>query len=117
MERSGQPEKRSTLNLCFDRVGIDVHAAINRTDDPLDFDRAIGCHFDLGDPATCSFRMRIVPKSRGHAVREVVIPTLLFLQQATEQRALADYGRAALCDKRRDPASPRAPTRPRSFRP
>src|SRR5215470_10104430 len=46
-----------------------------------------------------------------HAVREVVIPTLLFLQQATEQRALADYGRAALCDKRRDPASPRAPTR------
>src|SRR5262245_26935752 len=46
--------------------------------------------------------MRIVPKSRGHAVREVVIPTLLFLQQATEQRALADYGRAALCDKRRD---------------
>ena len=49
MERSGQPEKRSTLNLRFDRVGIDVHAAINRTDDPLDFDRAIGRHFDLGD--------------------------------------------------------------------
>ena len=49
MERSGQPEKRSTLNLCFDRIGIDLPAAINRTDDPLDFDRAIGCHFDLGD--------------------------------------------------------------------
>src|SRR3954451_5235166 len=49
MERSSQPEKRSPLNLCFDRIGIDVHAAINRTDDPLNFDRAIGCHFDLGD--------------------------------------------------------------------
>ena len=49
MERSDQPEKRSTLNLCFDRLRIDVHAAINRTDDPLDFDRAISRYFDLGD--------------------------------------------------------------------
>ena len=49
MERSGQPEKRSPLNLGLDRIGIDVHAAINRTDDPRDFDTSIGCHFDLGD--------------------------------------------------------------------
>src|SRR5215475_7614580 len=49
MEPSSQPEKSSTLSLCFDRIGIDAHAAINRTDDPLDFDRAIGRHFDLGD--------------------------------------------------------------------
>ena len=49
MERSGQPEKRSPLNLGLDRIGIDVHAAINRTDDPLDFHRAIGRHLDLGD--------------------------------------------------------------------
>ena len=49
MEGGGQPEKRATLILCFDRIWIDVHAAVNRTDDPLDFDRAIGRHFDLGD--------------------------------------------------------------------
>jgi len=36
MEGGGQPEKRATLNLCFDRIWIDVHAAVNRTDDPLD---------------------------------------------------------------------------------
>lgn len=49
MERSRQPEQSSPLNLRFDRIGIDVHATINRTDDPLDPDGAIGRHFDFGN--------------------------------------------------------------------
>ncbi|APG08904.1 hypothetical protein BKD09_11240 [Bradyrhizobium japonicum] len=49
MKCGRQPEKRSSLNLGFDRIGINVHSAVKRTDDPLNFDGAIGRYFDLGD--------------------------------------------------------------------
>src|SRR3954447_4790664 len=69
MESGGQTEKRSTLNLCFDRVWIDVHAAVNRADDPLDFDRAIRGHFDSGDlrciTSVCELHRNPAPMPRG----------------------------------------------------
>src|SRR3954451_20946295 len=52
-----------------------------------------------------NFRMRIAPKSRGHAARGGVLPIPLFQRQATEQQVLADCGQAIPCDKRQDPAS------------
>ena len=35
VQRSGQPEDRSALNLCCDRIRIDLHAAIDGADDAL----------------------------------------------------------------------------------
>jgi len=46
------------LNLCFDRIGIDVHTAVDCTDDPLDLNRAISRHFDLGDLRRQADQMR-----------------------------------------------------------
>src|SRR5882762_10836783 len=47
VERRGQAEERSTLDLGLDRVRIDYPAAIDGADDTMDLERTVGHDLDL----------------------------------------------------------------------
>ena len=74
VQRRGEAEGNAAFDLCPQPVRIDSHAAIDRRNDTIDFERTVRRDFDFGDvrndrieafdhgdAAAFAFRQRLVP--------------------------------------------------------